>query len=114
MLKYLFSNCYACVEFGGCLSNKWRISEGVRQGGFLSAFLFIIYMNSILEDIDPCERGCRIGVTKRNIHAYAADVVLFCPTSSGLQKLIDGVSAQCDSYDLVINYDKTKVIKFGK
>ena len=45
---------------------------------------------------------------------YADDVVLFCPTSWGLQKQIDGFSAQCYSHDLVINYDKTKVVKIGK
>ena len=41
-------------------------------------------------------------------------MVQFCPTSSRLQKLIDDFSTQCDSHDLVKNYDTTKVAKFGK
>ena len=65
-------------------------------------------------DINSSQHSFRISVTKTNILAYIDDVVLSCPTSSGLQKLIKDFSVQCDSHNLVINNDKTKFIKFGK
>ena len=89
ILTYILSNSFASVKVGSVRSRKWRIIRGVRQGGVLSAYFFNVYINSILEKISCNENGCRIGITKRNIQAYADDVVIFCPTPGGLQELIN-------------------------
>jgi len=114
MLNYIFSVSFASVEFNGHFSYKWKNSRGVRQGGALSAHLFNIYTSSILHEMNSIEHGCCIGLTKRNVQAYADDIVLFCPTSSALQKLIDKLTELCGNHDLKINYDKTKVVKLGR
>ena len=114
ILTYILSNSFASVKVGSVRSRKWRIIRGVRQGGVLSAYFFNVYINSILEEISCNENGCRIGITKRNIQAYADDVVIFCPTPGGLQELINIFCAECYNHQLVINYEKTKILKFGR
>lgn len=81
------------------------------RGCSLGFPVYYFYKHYTLEDIDYFDHGCRIGVTKRNTHAYADNVVLFSPTSSGLQMVIDGFSAQSNSLDLANDYDMTKVVK---
>ena len=58
--------------------------------------------------------GCRMGISKANVQAYADYLVLLSPTSSGLKKLIDYLSDLLDIHELEINTDKTKVVIFSK
>ena len=112
LIRYILANSFASVQVGKFQSASWRISRGVRQGGVLSAYLFNIYINSILECVSSNENGCKLGIEKRNVQAYADDIVMFCPTSSGLQELINVFTEQCIEHELVINYGKTKALKF--
>ena len=40
------------------LSISFTVSNGVRQGGVLSPFLFAIYLDSLLEELSLCGVGC--------------------------------------------------------
>ena len=48
------------VQWGSSLSNGFSVSNGVRQGGVLSPYLFAMYLDSLLEEllrlmrIGPC------------------------------------------------------------
>ena len=55
---------------------------------------------------------CGLGINRLNIQAYADDIVLFCPTTSGLQRMLDHLSAAFDEHDLKNNVEKTKIMKF--
>ena len=79
----------------------------------LSAYLFNIYINSILECVSSNENGCILVIEKRNVQDYADVIVMFCPTSSELQELINVFTERCNEHELAINYDKTKTLKFG-
>ena len=50
--------------------------RGVRQGGITSAFLFNIYINDLLDEISNLKVGCKIGINRINIIAYADDMIL--------------------------------------
>ena len=86
------------------------ISRGVREGGVLSAFLFSLYVEDILHAVINEESGCYIGIRKINIQAYAADIVIYCPTSIELQE--NWTCAR--EHDLAVNLDVMKAMKFGK
>ena len=90
------------------------IPRGIRQGGVTSALLFNIYIDEILSKMKDLNIGCRMGISKVNVQAYADDLVLLSPTSSGLKKLIDYLSDLLDIHELEINTDKTKVVIFSK
>lgn len=113
-LKYALHNSQASVEFNGVRSRKWLLRKGLRQGGVLSSYLFCIYVDSMLEKISSEDYGCRLGVVKRNILAYADDVTIFCPTAAGLHELLEIFAIQCEQHGLLLNYDKTKALKFGR
>ena len=88
IFAHIFINIEVCVIYNDCFSDRWKIPRGVRQGGETSAILFNIYMDDILTEVDKVNVGCRLGITKVNIQAYADDMVLLSPTASGLQKLM--------------------------
>ena len=64
-------NTKVCVSFNNYLSDSWILKRGVRQGGILSAFLFCFYIDDALKNVNNTEIGCRIGICRMNIQAYA-------------------------------------------
>ena len=51
LMKCWYSNQLVRVKYKSCLSDEWRIMNGVRQGGVLSGFLFTLCINVLLEKI---------------------------------------------------------------
>ena len=88
--------------------------RGVRQGRVISAFLFNIYINAILECISHIDVGCKLRIRMINVMAYADDMILLSPSVESLQLLIDRMHELLDGHHLKINVGKTAVIIYGK
>ena len=102
----------ASVELNGCRSRVWNITRGVRQGGVLSAHLFGIYVDEILQEMNKQNHGCYLDLTKMNSQAYADDFAIYCPTAGGLRVLLSKFSELSQQHELEINADKTKIMIF--
>lgn len=86
----------------------------MRQGGVTSAYLFCLYIDDILSEISAEPYGCWHGLTKVNIQAYADDIVVFCPSSTGLRVLLQKVEISLSKHALILNNAKTKCMVFSK
>ena len=47
-----------CVRWGSSVSSKFTVSNGVRQRGILSPFLFNTYMDDLSVNSKECPTGC--------------------------------------------------------
>ena len=65
------------------------MSNGARQGGILSPYLFNLYINELYYKLSSCNVGCSFNGEMINNIAYADDMSLLSPSPKGLQKLID-------------------------
>ena len=84
---YIFSS--ATVKWNNCESDSFTISNGVKQGGIISAPLFAIYIDPLLEKLNNTKEGCYIGNICANAFAYADDIVLLSPSCTALRNLIN-------------------------
>ena len=84
----------------------------MRQGGVLSAYLFTYYIDNILKCVFKEDVGCRIGINKFNILAYADDIVLMSPSAGGLRILLNVINDCINYHKLLINVNKKKVIVY--
>ena len=112
MISFWYSHQHVCVKYFSCLSGEWKVSNGVRQGGVLSGLLFNVYINHLIEQISNMNIGCKLGMTRSNIVAYADYLVLLAPFASALQVLIDATNEEASVLGLTFNYSKTKVMIF--
>ena len=71
-------------------------------------------MDDILSEINKVNVGCRLGITKVNIQAYADDMALLSPTASGLQKLMSRMLDMLECHQLLVNANKTKIAVFNR
>ncbi len=82
------------------------MSNGVRQGGILSPFLFNVYIDDLSRKLNECKTGCIVGDQVVNHLMYADDLVVLCPYTAALQQLLricTQYGRKCD-----INYDAKK------
>lgn len=113
ILFNMYRNQNVYVTFNNCISNVWKLGNGVRQGGIISPLLFNFYIDEVLNCVTTMNVGCKLGLKMNNIQAYADDIVLLAPTASGLQILLNRVSNQLRELGLVLNADKSTCMIFN-
>ena len=60
LLIYWYGHQMMCVWWGNVHSTKFEVSNGVRQGGILSPYLFNIYVDDLSVELDACKVGCSV------------------------------------------------------
>ena len=63
LLSYWYAKQTMRVRWGDCISSPFRVSNGVRQGGILSSYLFNVYMDDLSSLLNCCNTGCVSGDT---------------------------------------------------
>ena len=94
------------IQWGQCVTDGFTVSNGVRQGGILSPFLYNFYTNSLSNALDRTGVGCRYLGSMNHI-AYADDMVLLSPSPFGLQTLLNTCDRFAKDHDIVYNTKKT-------
>ena len=102
-----------CVKWQGHVSHFIVLLVGVRQGGALSPILFAIFVDSIVDRVQSTNVGCYISSVCCSIFLYADDILLLCPTVTGLQTLLAVCEKELCELDMVINVKKSHCIRFG-
>ena len=85
MIAYI--NSSAVVSWNGIKSESFTLTNGVKQGGIISAPLFAMYIDPLLDKLQKYGKGCNMGNVCVSSFAYADDIVLLSPCRSALNGL---------------------------
>ena len=108
LLYKWYSNLKATVKWKGKTSQFFDITKGTRQGSILSPYIFNIFIDDLLQELDMSNDKVRIGTCSLNSFAYADDVNLICTTAPGLQRLINICTNYADRWRFRFSISKTK------
>ena len=106
ILIFWYSNQKMLVRWGSTMSDSFTVSNGVRQGGILSPYLFNVYMDALSIRLKKHYAGCKIANKIINHLFYADDLVLLCPSHRGLQDLLK----TCENYASVVMIRRSKLL----
>ena len=107
----------SCVRFNNECTNTFDCPVGLRQGCLLSPVIFSIFVNELsklIESSDICGIQLFPDITEILLLLFADDIALMADSVRGLQKQINITEKFCDTYKMVVNTVKTKVMVFRR
>ena len=113
LLKW-YRSSYASVRWSSTMSNKFRITRGMKQGSLLSPVLFKIFLDDLMAQLEQAQHGVRISDLKMNCGTYADDISVFSATITGLQALMDICVSYADKWRMKFSKTKSKCMVLGK
>ena len=120
ILLYIYKEQSCDVTWNGKSSYKFGVKNGVRQGAVSSPILFGLYIDKLIKLLRQSKLGCTIGKFYLGIFVYADDIILLCPSRSGLQAMINICEKFASESNLKFSTNinpqksKTKCIYFSK
>ena len=86
MFIYRYQLCD--VKWNASNSERFGVSNGVRQGAVSSPLLFSVYIDGLLSLLRKCGLGCKIDHHYYGVLGYADDLLLLSASRSGLQAMV--------------------------
>ena len=106
LLLNIYTHQKLQVKWNGVVSDQFEVSNGVRQGGIMSPLLFGIYIDDLLHDLKNSGIGCIVGNYYCGAFGYADDIILLCPTITGLEHMIKICELYADKHSISFNGKK--------
>ena len=110
----MYTNQSLNVRWGTCVGDKFKVTNGVKQGGVLSPTLFSVYMDDLFERLQKRGVGCKMGNYFVGCLVYADDLTLLKrrPSKKALQIMIDICQGYAAEHDVIFNGPKSQFIVF--
>ena len=112
ILIFWYTSQTMYVLWNNTMSTGFNVSNGVRQGGILSPYLFCIHVDEISKMLNKVHVGCFVGTMLVNHLMYADDLVLLSPSAAGLSILLSICSTYGIEYDVMYNSTKRNILVF--
>ena len=107
LLYRYYNESFVMVILDDFKSDVFKISEGVKQGGILSSFLFNFFMDGLLEKLLKLKVGTILGKINTSVIAYRDDIILLAALSSHMQLLLDNCLEYANDWKLSFNPSKS-------
>ena len=115
LLRSMYSEVKSCVRHLNTLSDLFDCDVGLMQGEICSPILFSLFISDIETSLhDNVDAGITLEQLSLYLILFADDMVIFSDTPEGLQLSLNRLQRYCDSWNLTVNSDKTKVMVFRK
>lgn len=115
-ISTLYNNIQSCVTNNGWQSDYFTLQRGVRQGCPLSPYLFILCSEILALQIRENNNihGICIGNKTYKVNQYADDTQIFSQFDEvSINEIIQTFNEFTQASGLLINYDKTEVLRLG-
>jgi len=107
-----YSKIYNFVQWENCSSNMFKVLSGVRQGGILSPYLFIVYVDDMLERLNSM--GCKFFGYIIGAIMYADDLIFMSNSVYQLQLMLELCEHELSLLGLKINFTKSTCMWVGQ
>ena len=111
-IAYWYSHQQIQVRWAHHHSDAFTVTNGIRQGGLISAALFNLYLDDLSTQLNSSRVGCRIGSVIVSHLAYADGIVLIAPSPKALNLLLYICDQYARAFDTIFSTEKTLCMIF--
>ena len=106
-------NTKSAVIVNQTKSRWFPVQQGVRQGGVLSTFLYLVFINNLLEELQLLHSNCPV-VLDNNYHspALADDIACIALSPSALQAMMTTAYKYACKWRFEFNASKSNILSF--
>jgi len=110
----LYKYLKAVVQIAESSSDIILVKRKVRQGGVFSTFLYLVYVNDLLNVLEISGCVSKVISVQGGNPTFADDISLLALTPLHLQRMIDSMFKFCHQWDVSINVDKSTITLLTK
>ena len=110
MIVHAYKNIKGAVSINRSQSTPFSIKQGIKQGGILSSFLYLVSINDLIEELDTSGLGVSICDVSTNNPTLVDDISLISRYPLNLKLMINTVFDYADTWKFKINSSKSSVI----
>ena len=101
------------VKIDDSRSDIYKTTEGVKQGGILSPFLFNFFIDDLIKDCLCLGMSTDINKIRVSIIAYCDDILLISPTCTHMNELLEICHKFALNWKMEFNSKKSQYADFG-
>ena len=117
-VESMYADSKACVRVGSEMSNWFPVGVGLRQGCVMSPWLFNIYIDGVVREVNARVLGRGLELIDRNEDVwemnqllFADDTVVVADSEKKLCQLVSEFGKVCKRRKLRVNVGKSKVMR---
>ena len=114
MISSWYSSSSSCVLWEGKCSLSFVLNQGVRQGGTLSSFLYVLFVDELLDTLAASGLGVHVAGLYCVAPMYADDLALVASLPADLQAMLNIVHTYSRKWRYQLNKSKSVVMVFGE
>ncbi|CAG2191477.1 unnamed protein product [Mytilus edulis] len=114
LLDYMYSDLTSAVLSGGKLSNWFKLHRGVRQGSILSAKLYLIFINDLIDKLESSQQGAFIHDLNASTPVQADDISIIATDRQSSQVMVKICEEYSIHWSFAFSAGKSQLLHFGK
>ena len=114
LIKACYSDTESCVVENNIYSDWFTLRQGVRQGGVLSTWLYTLYIDELLDNLDNLGTGTTLDDINCGSPCHADDLTLLSIFKYGLDSMLSSTFSYSRKWRYEFNFDKCSIMVFGE
>lgn len=114
LLDNMYSDLTSAVFSGGKLSNWFKLHRGVRQGSVLSAKLYLIFINDLIDKLESSQQGAFIHDLNASTPVQADDISIIATDRQSSQVMVKICEEYSIRWSFSFSAGKSQLLHFGK
>ncbi|CAB4022672.1 Hypothetical predicted protein, partial [Paramuricea clavata] len=102
------------VRFEWKSSRTYIIQQGTRQGGALSPWLFLVFIDDLIEELQRTNAGISLNTVYLGSPMFADNLTMLSRKKSGLDKMLQTSWEYSNKWQFTFNIKKTVVLTYGE
>lgn len=106
----IINDCHSNTS--SSISRWFNVLQGVRQGGVLSTFLYLVFINDLINSIEQLYTCTKLLNIICNCPSLADDISLIALTPNSLQNMLDVANTYSRRWRFKFNANKSSILQF--